>query len=179
VIDPSTGASLETPRLRLRRLTADDADFILGLLNEPSFIRFIADRGVRDLDAARDYISNGPMASYARHGFGLWLTELRATGEPIGMCGLIRREGLEDVDLGYAFMPAFWGQGYASEAAGAALEYGRRALGLRRIVAIVSPDNERSIKVLERLGMRYERLTRLPNDDIDLKLFAINWPEPA
>jgi RimJ/RimL family protein N-acetyltransferase len=167
---------LETERLVLCQLTVDDAPFILGLLNEPSFIRFIADRGVRTLAAAREYIQNGPMASYARHGFGLYLTALKETGEPLGMCGLVRRDGLDDVDLGYAFLPAHWGHGYAFEAAAAVLDYACRVVGLRRLVAIVSVDNDRSIKLLDRLGFQFERMIRLPGDDEEIKLFA--WETP-
>lgn len=171
-----TAPVIETERLVLRQLTVDDAPFILGLLNEPSFIRFIADRGVRTLEAAREYIHSGPMASYARHGFGLYLTMLNETNEPLGLCGLVRRDGLDDVDLGYAFMPAYWGKGYASEAAAAVLDYARRALGLTRLVAIVSVDNDRSINLLKRLGFQFERLIRLPGDDEEIKLFA--WEKP-
>ena len=169
---------LETERLTLRRLDPDgDAAFMLLILNEPSFIRFVADRGVRTAEGARDYILNGAFASYARNGFGLYRVSLKATGEAVGICGLIRREGLDDPDIGYSFLPPYWGKGYATEAAEAVLGEARDRLGLRRVVAIVSQDNERSIKVLERAGMRYERLVRLPNDEEDLKLFAIEWPQ--
>ena len=171
-----TSPIIETERLLLRRQTLDDAPFILALLNEPSFIRFIVDRGVRTLEATREYINSGPLASYARHGFGLYLTVLKATGEPLGICGLVRRDGLDDVDLGYAFLPAHWGKGYASEAAAAVLDYARRALGLARLAAIVSVDNDRSIKLLERLGFQFERLIRLPGDDEEIKLFV--WEKP-
>jgi ribosomal-protein-alanine N-acetyltransferase len=163
---------LVTERLKLRRLTAADADFMLGLMNEPAYIRFIADRGLRTVEAARAYLADGPLISYARHSFGLWLVAHKDSGQPIGVCGLLRRAGLEDVDLGYALRSEYWGRGYAAEAAAATLDYGRDELGLRRIVAIVSVDNERSTRLLERLGMRYERLIRLPDDDEDLKLFA-------
>src|SRR5688572_10804905 len=94
--------ALTTDRLILRELTLDDAEFILGLVNEPSWLRFIGDRGVRTLDDARAYISNGPMKSYERNGFGLYLTALKGAGTPIGMCGLIKRDGLDDVDVGFA-----------------------------------------------------------------------------
>jgi RimJ/RimL family protein N-acetyltransferase len=163
---------LETERLALRELTAGDAEFVLELLNDPAFIRYIADRGVRTLEQAREYILDGPVASYARNGFGLWLAVLKAGGTPAGICGLLRREGLQDVDVGYAFLPRYRGQGYAFEAAAAVLDYGRQALGLRRIVAIVSPDNARSIRLLEKLGLQFERMVRLPGDDEEIKLFA-------
>lgn len=166
---------LETERLIIRQLSKDDAEFIFELLNEPSFIRNIGDRNIRTLDDACAYIVNGPVASYARNGFGLWLVMLKETNESIGMCGLIRRENLEDVDIGYALLPKFWSQGYAVEAARAVKEYAKDVAGLKRLVAIVDPTNEGSIRVLEKLGLRYEKMVRLSADDIDLKLFAIDF----
>jgi RimJ/RimL family protein N-acetyltransferase len=154
-------AVLETERLVLRRLEAGDAAFILELLNEPSFLRFIGDKGVRTLDDARTYIANGPGASYARFGFGLYLTLLKEGGAPIGICGILKRETLADVDVGYAFAPRYWKQGYARESVAAVLEHAHRDFGLARIVAIVSPDNDDSIRLLERLGFRSEGLVRL------------------
>ena len=166
---------LETERLILRQLTTDDAEFIFELLNDPSWIQNIGDRNIRNLDDACAYIVNGPVASYAKNGFGLWLVELKETKESIGMCGLIRRETLEDVDIGYALLPRFWSQGYAIEAARAAKNYAKDVVGLKRLVAIVDPANEGSIRVLEKLGLRYEKMVRLSADDIDLKLFAIDF----
>ncbi len=163
---------LETERLILRQLTTDDSVFILELLNDPSFIRNIGDRNVRTIDDACSYILNGPVASYAKNGFGLYLVLLKETNESIGMCGLIKREGLEDVDIGYALLPAFWSKGYAVEAARAAMAYGKDVIGLKRLVAIVDPANEGSIRVLEKIGLRYEKMVRLSADDIDLKLFG-------
>jgi RimJ/RimL family protein N-acetyltransferase len=161
----------ETDRLTLRRLVPEDAPFILALLNQPSFIQFIGDRGVRNLEDARRYIETGPLASYARHGYGLFLT-LRTDGQvPIGLCGLLRRDTLDDPDVGYAFLPEHWSQGYAYEAAVATLDYGRRVLGLGRIVAITAPENYRSIKLLEKLGLTFERMVRLSPDDV-VMLFA-------
>jgi len=119
---------LESARLALRRLTPEDAPFILELLNDPLFLRFVGDKGVRTLDGARDYIVNGPMASYAQHGFGLFHVSLKPDGTPIGMCGLLKREVLEDVDVGFAYLPRFSGQGYATEAARATIDYGRAVL---------------------------------------------------
>ena len=165
---------LETERLLLRQLSSEDAEFILELLNEPSFIRNIGDRGVRTLEDAKSYILNGPVASYAKNGFGLYLVELKETNESIGMCGLIKRETLADVDIGYAFLPRFWSKGYAVEAAQAAKEYAKRVIGLNRVVAIVDPTNDGSIRVLEKIGLKFEKMVRLSEDDIDLKLFAAN-----
>ncbi|HEV3470953.1 MAG TPA: GNAT family N-acetyltransferase [Pyrinomonadaceae bacterium] len=165
---------LETERLILRRLSEADAEFIRGLVNEPSWLRFIGDRGVRTVEDARRYIADGPVASYGRHGFGLYLTELKAGGDPAGICGLIKRESLEDVDLGFAFLPRFWGRGYASEAAAAVLEYGKSAFGLRRVVAVTAPDNQASIRVLEKLGFTFERMVKLSADDEEIKLYALD-----
>ena len=167
---------VETERLTLRRLTADDAEHILRLLNEPSFLRFVGDKGVRTLDDARDYIANGPVASYEQHGFGLYLTLRKEDGVPIGICGLIKRDVLEDVDVGFAFLPEFWSQGYATEAASAVMAYGRSELGLGRILAVTSPDNVKSIRVLEKLGLGFERMVRLSEDESEVKLFASPGP---
>ena len=164
---------LETERLILRHLTTDDAEFILELLNDPSFIRNIGDRNVRTIEDACSYILNGPVTSYAKNGFGLYLVLLKETKEPMGMCGLIKRDGLEDVDIGYAFLPKFWLKGYAVEAARTAKEQAR-SLGLKRLVAITDPANEGSIRVLEKLGLRFEKMIQVSADDIELKLFAID-----
>lgn len=139
---------IETPRLHLRPFTLDDAAFSLRLLNEPSFHEHIGDKGVRDLDGARAYLASGPMASYAAHGHGLLAVVLKATGEPIGMCGLLKREHLEHPDLGYAFVPEAWGQGYALEAARAVMNDAK----LPRVLALVSPGNASSVRLLEKLG---------------------------
>jgi RimJ/RimL family protein N-acetyltransferase len=163
---------LETERLVLRRMTEADAPFILGLLNEPSFLHFIGDRHVRTLDAARDYIVNGPMASYARHGFGLYLTLRKEDDVPIGICGLLKRDTLDDVDIGFALVPAFWSQGYASEAAGAMFAFGIDVLEIPRIVALVNPDNDASIRVVGKLGLRFSRMVRLVQNEPELKLFS-------
>ena len=161
-----------TERLSLRRLSCDDAGFILRLLNEPSFIQNIGDKGVRDMDDACSYILNGPVASYEKFGFGLWLVELKEGGVAIGMCGLLKRDALEDVDLGYAFLPEFWSRGYALESAAVVLSYARETLGLKRVVAITNVDNQSSIRLLEKIGFEYEKMVRLSDDAPEIKLFA-------
>lgn len=163
---------LETPRLRLRKLTFDDADFILRLLNEASFIQNIGDKGVRTLEDARSYISTGPIASYEKFGFGLWLVETQSESVPIGMCGLLKRETLDDVDIGYALVPEFWSKGFAMEAAAAVLSYAKSEFGLKRIVAIVSPNNDSSIRLLEKLGFVFEKMVRLAPEADEIKLFG-------
>jgi RimJ/RimL family protein N-acetyltransferase len=175
-VTTTSGAALapviETERLVLRRLGPDDAEFILGLLNEPSFLRFIGDKGVRTLDDARAYIANGPVASYARHGFGLYLTSLRDGGEPVGICGLVKRDGLDDADVGFAFLPRHWSRGYASEAAGAVLDHAKRELGLARVAGITNPENAGSIRVLEKLGLAFVGMVRLSEGAPEVRLFA-------
>ena len=149
---------LETERLLLRPFTTDDVPFILTLLNEPSFLQYIGDKKVRNLDDARQYLSNGPIASYERNGFGLGLVELKETQTPIGMCGLLKRDELPDPDIGFAFLPDFWNKGFAFEAAAAVMKDAQERLKLGRILAIVNPDNYPSMKLLERLGLNFERM---------------------
>lgn len=143
---------LDTERLRLRPLVGADAPFIVELLNEPGWLRFIGDRGVRDLETARAYIENGPRVMYARLGFGLYCVESKQ-GTPLGMCGLLKRDNLEYVDLGFAFLARYQGFGYAREAAAASLAEAR-SLGLTQVAAITNPDNLRSIRLLESLGFK-------------------------
>jgi [ribosomal protein S5]-alanine N-acetyltransferase len=162
---------LETERLRLRRAEAADAPFILRLLNEPSFIDNIGDRGVRNLDDAVAYIANGPAASHGQYGFGLDVVELKDSGMPIGMCGLLKRDQLDLPDLGYAFVPEFWSRGYASESAAAVLAHARDRLGHRQILAVTNPENSASVRVLERLGFESRGLIGW-TDDSQVRLFA-------
>lgn len=165
---------LTTDRLGLRELHAGDAAFILRLVNEPSWLRFIGDRGIRNLDHARAYLANGPVAMYRRCGFGLWLMELKTTGAPIGICGLIRRDTLPDVDLGFALLPEYWGQGYAHEAAAATIAYAKNTLALARLVAITAPDNHASQALLKKLGFTYERTLRLTETSPESQLFGLS-----
>lgn len=164
---------LETERLIVRRFTVEDAQFILTLVNEPSFLRYIGDKKIRSLEDARQYILSGPVASYDRHGFGLCLVELKETHTPIGMCGLLKREELPEPDIGFALLPAFWNQGFAFEAATAVLNDARERLGIQTILAITSLDNNASIKLLERLGFTFEKITKLAKDHEQVKLFQI------
>jgi len=145
-------AVVETGRLSLRQMVPDDAPFILGLLNDPDFHRYIGDRGVRTVEDATAYIRNGPMAMYAQHGFGLYLVSLRESGRPVGICGVLKRDALDHADIGFAFMPDGRGQGLATEAAEGVVAYARTTLGLDRLLAIVQPDNTRSRRLLTRMG---------------------------
>jgi RimJ/RimL family protein N-acetyltransferase len=163
---------IDTERLCLCELTEADAPFIFGLVNQPSWLRYIGDKGVHNLDDARRYINDGPRAMYERHGFGLYRVDLKSSGEPIGLCGLLKRDALEDVDIGFAFLPTAWGKGYAHEAAAATMQYGLGPLGLPRIVAIVSPGNQSSIRLLERIGLRFKRTLRLAPEADEVQFFA-------
>lgn len=164
---------LDTARLSIRTVEADDAPFYLELVNDPDFLAHIGDRGIRTLDAARAHIDNGPVRMQAELGHAIWLVTLKDSGAPIGMCGLIRRETLPGVDLGYAFLPAWRGQGYAFEAARAVVDYARDALGLARLLAITSPDNTASGALLEKLGLRFDKIVHLTPEDPGTRLYAM------
>ena len=166
---------IKTERLTLRQFELNDAKFIIKLLNEPSFIQNIGDRGVRTIADAEKYLENGPISSYAKNGFGLLAVTLNDTGQPVGMCGLIKRDTLEDVDIGYAFLPEFWSRGYALESTQAVMSHAKDIVGSKRVVAIVDPANASSIRLLEKIGMTFEKMVKMSEDDIDLKLFSISF----
>ncbi len=169
---------LLTPRLAIRHFTDDDGAFIVALLNDPDWLRFIGDRKVRTPDDARAYLRDKIHAAQVRHGFALWAVERRSDGAALGMCGLVRREGLADVDLGYAFLPMARGQGFAREAASAVLVHAFGPLGLKRVVAITSTDNAASARVLEAVGMRFEQRLRVAGYDEDSLLYAAQGTTP-
>ena len=163
---------LETERLTLRRMERSDAPLMLELLNDPAFIRFVADRGVRTEAQAAHYIEEKILPSYATFGFGFYVAEQKETGEAVGICGLIKRDALDDVDVGFSFRRNFWGRGYATEAAAAVMELGRTKFGLPRVIAIASADNVSSIRVLKKLGLRFEKTVRLPGYKSDGQIYA-------
>ena len=163
---------IKTERLVLRHFTPDDADFILELVNEPGWKKYIGDRGINTLGDARNYIDTIPLASYEKHGFGLWAVEQKDDGPLVGMCGLLKRDTLEDVDIGFALLSRFERRGYAREAANATLTYAREKLGLRRVVAITTQDNDRSARLLELCGMNFEGPISLNGET--LRLYAID-----
>ena len=168
---------IETDRLTLRKFTENDAVFILRLLNEPSFLEFVGDKGVRTLDDARRYLREGPIASYAEFGFGLYLVQHREDSVEIGMCGLLKRPTLDDADIGFGFIPEFWSQGFATEAARAVLDRAKRQHGLNRIVAITAPHNSASIQVLEKIGLRFEKTLSLSEGSPEIFLFSTSDPD--
>ncbi|MDQ1813966.1 GNAT family N-acetyltransferase [Massilia sp. CCM 9210] len=164
---------LETARLALRTVEAADAPFYLEVVNDPGFIANIGDRGIRTLEAARLHIENGPVKMQETLGHAIWLVALKDSGVAIGMCGLIKRETLPEVDIGYAFLPAWRGQGYALEAAEGALAYARDTLGMARLLAITSPHNTASSALLEKLGLRFEKIVHLTPEDPGTRLYTM------
>lgn len=171
---------LQTDRLILRQLSAertDDAEFILELVNEPGWIQNIGDRGVKNLDDARRYIQDGPVASYQKLGFGLLLVALKDGEVPVGMCGLLKRDSLDNVDIGFALLRRHESKGYAYEAAAAVMEYGWNVLGLQRIVAITAPENPSSIRLLGKLGFRFDRMLPIPGYEEESRLFICDRAE--
>ncbi|MFM7395594.1 MAG: GNAT family N-acetyltransferase [Gammaproteobacteria bacterium] len=165
---------LDTPRLKLREFLIDDAEFVLQLLNEPSFIEFIGDRGIRTIEDAKRYLQEGPIASYHKYGHGLLHVSLKERDVPIGMCGLVKRDTLPDPDIGFALLPSFWNKGYVTEAARAAMEHGQRALGMDVILGITSPGNARSIAVLRKLGLHFVEEKSLGDRPELLKIFRLS-----
>lgn len=163
---------LETERLALREVEAADAAFVLELLNSPGFLENIGDRGVRTEDEARAYIADRMLKSYADHGFGMWIVIERLGGRRVGMAGLVRRDGLDCPDVGYAFLPDAWGRGYAQEAAAAVMRHARERLGIGPLAAITSPENYASMAVLKKVGFTFQRMITLPGADRESTFFT-------
>jgi [ribosomal protein S5]-alanine N-acetyltransferase len=168
----------ETARLRLRWLSSADAACILELYSDPDFLANVGDRGVHSLEDAQRYIADGQALSYERYGFGLYLVELKNTRVAIGLCGLLRRDSHPDVEIGFAFLPQARRRGYALEAATATLQLGVHVLGVTRIVALTAPDNAASIHILERLGLRFERMVHFAPDGRESRLFVFECAAP-
>ncbi len=166
---------IETERLFLRKFTIEDAVFLLELLNSPKWVQFIGDRGITEISEAEDYIKSKFIANYEKLGFGFYLVMLKDTNIAMGMCGLVKRNGLEDVDIGFAFLPNYEKKGYAFEAATATLHYAKTVLKLQRVVAITTKENINSIKLLQKLGLQFEKIIDLATDDRDLMLFGIEF----
>ena len=166
---------LETERLRLREFTLEDSDFIIELLNSPGWLEFIGDRNVRTADQARSYLENGPMKSYRENGFGLSMVEMKDYKKPIGMCGILKRDSLEYPDIGFAFLPTFQGEGYAYEIASQTLSYARQHLKIPKIAAITVPKNEKSIRLLQKIGLHFERTITLPGGSEELLLYTAEF----
>lgn len=164
--------AIDTERLRLREFNESDAAFVLRLVNEPSFLRYIGDRGVRSIEDARRYIADGPVSGYARYGHGLLCVIRKSDGVAVGMCGVLKRDTLPEPDVGFSFVPEHWSQGYAFESASAVMKHAREVLRLGRILAITTIDNESSIRLLGKLGFRFDRLVKVGDDATELRLFV-------
>ena len=163
---------LETERLRLREFTLDDTQFIIDLLNSPGWLKYIGDRNIKTEEQAVNYLKNGPMKSYAQNGFGLSLVERKEDKKAIGMCGIIRRDNLDSPDIGFAFLPEYNGQGYAYEIAYATLQYANDQLKFSKIAAITLPQNEKSIRLLEKIGLKFIKPFSFPNSQEELLLYS-------
>ena len=161
----------------MRWLNVDDAGLMLAVWNDPAFMRFVGDRGIRSIEAACDELAGGPLLLYEQFGYGPYRLALKPSGTPIGICGLFRHRGLEEADIGYAVLPQFCGNGYAHEAARAVIEHARSRLGMRRIIAIVAPENAASIGLLEKLGLRFERMHRMREDENEVCIYGIQLDE--
>ncbi|NNC78347.1 MAG: GNAT family N-acetyltransferase [Woeseiaceae bacterium] len=168
-------SELLTKRLRLRWLTESDSDLLLAIWNDPAFVRYVGDRGIRTLDEAAEAFREGPGRLYRDFGYGPYRVASRDTDMAMGICGLFRREGLDDPDIGYALLPQHCGQGYATEAAVAVMHHARHTLGFRRLTALINPENAASIGLVEKQGMSFEKLLRMPGDNSDVSLYGINW----
>ncbi len=167
---------IETDRLLLSKLTLEDAPFIIELLNTPGWLQYIGDKGVKTTEEAEFYIQNGPMKNYEEYGFGLLKTTIKTTEEIIGLCGLIKRENLDHVDIGFAFLPQFTKKGYAYEAAQATMDYAQQELKLNKVLGITLPENTKSIRLLEKVGLTLEGELKLSPEDETLLVYAVNWP---
>ncbi len=163
---------LETERLRLREFTLEDGKFIIELLNSPGWIKYIGDRNVRTLRQAGHYLENGPIKSYKENGYGLFLVEKKEDGNPIGMCGILKRDTLENPDIGFAFLAGYSGMGYAFEIASATLRYAKEHLGIRKISGITAVENFKSIRLLEKIGLQYNKRFSFPNGNEELLLYS-------
>jgi len=163
---------IETERLILRKFTLKDALFLLELVNTPAWLQFIGDRNVHTVEEAENYLLNGNIKSYADYGFGFYLVAIKESNEAIGMCGMVKRDSLDDIDIGFAFLPNSIGKGYGYEAASATLDYALNVLKLGRVVAIVDPDNENSIALIKKIGLQYEKMVQISTNDIELMLFG-------
>lgn len=164
---------METERLSMRRLTLDDAELMLSVWNDPAFVLYVGDRGIRTIDHARAEIKSGAMRLYRDYGFGPYRVALKDGNTAIGICGIFHRDGLENPDIGFSVLPGFCNCGYAYESASAVVSYARDHLKLPRLIAIVSPDNAASVGLIKKLGLQFERMVRLPGEDHEIRLYGI------
>ena len=165
--------TLATERLLMRWLTLDDTDLMLSIWNDPEFVRHVGDRGIRTPEQAVEALTGGPLALYRDFGYGPYRLSLSDSDEPVGICGLFRRDGLDDPDIGFALLPPYCGAGLASEAATAVVAHARDDLGIEILTAIVSPENAASIALIQKLGLSFERGITMPGEDDEISLYSI------
>lgn len=165
---------LETERLQLRPFSLEDGEFILELLNTEGWIKYVGDRNVKTIEQARAYLENGPLKSYRINGFGLSLVQLKADNKPIGMCGLLKRDYLDHLDIGFAFLPGYMGKGYAYEVARKIIDDGFARLHLEKILAITLPENFSSVRLLKKIGFEYVKKIITPDTGEELLLYSVN-----
>jgi RimJ/RimL family protein N-acetyltransferase len=177
--DMDNRRQMNTARLDLRPIGLDDAPLMLAIWNDPAFIRNVGDRGIRSLDQAREAIAAGALKLFAEHGYGPFSMTRRNDGKQIGICGLFKRDVLDAPDIGFAVLPDYCGQGFAGEAAAAVVKHAREDLGLAVLTAIVSPDNAASVALIEKLGLRYERMITMPGEDAPIRLYRMALRHPA
>ena len=163
---------IETERLRLRPVTVDDADLMLAIWNDPAFIRNVSDRGIRTVEQAREAIEGGAQKLFEDYGYGPYCMSLKSDGTMIGICGLFKRDNLEDPDIGFGVLPDFCGKGYAGEAAAAVVNFARNELGIAVLMAIVSPTNAPSIGLIKKLGLTFDQMITMPGDDDAICLYS-------
>ncbi|MBV6324830.1 GNAT family N-acetyltransferase [Duganella violaceipulchra] len=166
---------LDTERLTLRTIGVDDAAFYYELVNDPTWLEFIGDKGIRSIEGARDAILEGPCAMQERLGHSLYVMERKSDGVALGLCGLIKRDGLDDVDIGYAIRPAWFGQGYTYEAAVAVVAYARDQLRMKRLLGLTAPANLNSIRLLQKLGLAFVELRNLPPHERPTNIYSIEF----
>ncbi len=165
---------IETDRLKLRAITIDDTELMLAVWNDPAFMRNVMDRGIRTPEQAREALQEGALKLFADFGYGPYCISLKSDGSMIGICGLFRRENLDDPDIGFAVLPDYCGQGYAGEAAAAVVAYARDDLGLGALTAIVSPGNAASIRLIEKLGLTFDSMITMPGEDDAMCLYSMS-----
>ena len=171
--DMAGGWIMETERLQMRAVSVDDAELMLAVWNDPAFIRNVLDRGIRTVEQAREAIEGGAQKLFDDYGYGPYSMSLKSDDTMIGICGLFRRENLEDPDIGFSVLPDYCGKGYAGEAAAAVVDHARNELGIGVLVAIVSPTNAPSIGLIEKLGLTFERMITMPGEDDEICLYSM------
>ena len=162
----------ETQRLILTKITEDDAPFILELMNTPGWLKFIGDRNIKTVSEARDYIKKNQLKCYEDYGFGYYKILLKSENlKPIGTSGLLKRDTLEHIDVGFSLLPNYYKKGYGFEAANTILNLAKTQFKIKTVCAITLPSNIASIRLLKKLGLSLKKEVKPFEDDETLLLF--------